>query len=177
MSNGPTRRIVQHGEVQIEVYARGTGARIVMLPSLGRGATDFDEIAERIAASGYRVLCPQPRGIGASRGPLADITLHDYAGDVAAVIDGDGGGPSFIAGHAFGNFVARAVAADHPQLTAPSRCWPPRMSGRFRPMCAIRSTKVTRCLCPMKSASAICNTRSLRRETIRAFGSEAGTKR
>ncbi|HJQ62845.1 MAG TPA: alpha/beta hydrolase [Burkholderiales bacterium] len=130
MSNGPTRRIVQHGEVQIEVYARGTGARIVMLPSLGRGATDFDEIADRIAASGYRILCPQPRGIGASRGPLTDITLHDYAGDVAAAIDDDGGEPSLIAGHAFGNFVARATAADYPQLThaiallAATHVWP-----------------------------------------------------
>ncbi|MCI3950872.1 MAG: hydrolase [Burkholderiales bacterium] len=117
MATVATRRIVQYGEVQIEVYSRGVGTRVVMLPSLGRGATDFDKIAERIAASGYRVLCPQPRGIGASRGPLTDITLHDYAGDVVAVIDDDGGGPSFIAGHAFGNFVARAVASDHPQLT------------------------------------------------------------
>jgi pimeloyl-ACP methyl ester carboxylesterase len=124
------RRIVSHDEVQIEVYARGTGPRVVMLPSLGRGATDFDDIAARVAAAGYRVLCPQPRGLGASRGPLHGITLHDYARDVAAVIAADGGEASVIAGHAFGNFVARATAADHPRLTraiallAATHVWP-----------------------------------------------------
>jgi pimeloyl-ACP methyl ester carboxylesterase len=125
-----TRRIIKHGDVQVEVLARGTGPRVVMFPSLGRGATDFDDIAARIAASGYRVLCPQPRGIGASRGPLTGITLHDYAADAAAVIEDDGGEPSVIAGHAFGNFVARTMAADHPALTraiallAATHVWP-----------------------------------------------------
>lgn len=124
------RSVVSHGEVQIELFARGKGTRVVMLPSLGRGATDFDEIAERLAAAGYRVLCPQPRGIGASRAPLAGITLHDYARDVAAVIEADGGKPGVIAGHAFGNFVARATAADFPELTraiallAATHVWP-----------------------------------------------------
>ena len=124
------RRIVSHGEVQIEVFARGTGPRVVMLPSLGRGATDFDDIAGRVSAAGYRVVLPQPRGIGASCGPLNGITLHDYARDVAAVIEADGGGPSLIAGHAFGNFVARTMAADCPQLTraiallAATHVWP-----------------------------------------------------
>ncbi|MFN7085038.1 MAG: alpha/beta fold hydrolase [Burkholderiales bacterium] len=125
-----TRGIVPHGNHQIEVYARGSGPRVVMLPSLGRGATDFDDIASRIAAAGYRVLCPQPRGIGASNGPLKNITLHDYASDVATVIMHDGGGPTVVAGHAFGNFVARATAADHPELVravvllAATHTWP-----------------------------------------------------
>ena len=130
MSRTAERRIVSHGAVRIEVFARGNGPRVVMLPSLGRGATDFDAIAERVAAAGYRVVCPQPRGIGASRGPLDAITLHDYARDVAAVIEADGGNPSVIAGHAFGNFVARTMAADYPQLTraiallAATHVWP-----------------------------------------------------
>ena len=124
------RCIVDHDDVQIEVFGRGKGPRIVMLPSLGRGATDFDVIAERIAEAGYRVLCPQPRGIGATRGPLHGITLHDYAADVAAVIRRDGGKPTVIAGHAFGNFVARTMAADYPALTravallAATHVWP-----------------------------------------------------
>lgn len=130
MSTPTTRRIVKEGNAQIEVFARGTGPRIVMVPSLGRGATDFDAIAERISAAGYRVLCPQPRGIGASTGALTGITLHDYARDVAAAINDDGGEPSVIAGHAFGNFVARTFAADYPKLTraialmAATHVWP-----------------------------------------------------
>lgn len=122
--------LIDRGAVRIAVHAYGNGPRIVMLPSLGRGATDFDDIAPRIAAAGYRVLCPQPRGIGASRGPLHDITLHDLARDIATVIEHDGGGPTVVAGHAFGNFVARTTAADHPQLVravvllAATHTWP-----------------------------------------------------
>ena len=121
---------VRHDAVHISVRARGSGPRLVMLPSLGRSATDFDDIAERIAAQGFRVLCPEPRGLGGSSGPLHHITLHDYARDVAAVIEHDGGGPTVVACHAFGNFVARTMGADHPQLTravillAATHTWP-----------------------------------------------------
>jgi len=129
-STTPTRTLVHHGDVQIGVLARGSGPRIVMIPSLGRGASDFDDIASRVAAAGYRVLCPEPRGLGASYGPLENITLHDYARDVAAVIEHDGGGTTVVAGHAFGNFVARTTAADYPELVravvllAATHTWP-----------------------------------------------------
>ncbi|MPZ38871.1 MAG: alpha/beta fold hydrolase [Rhizobiales bacterium] len=108
--------IVQRGDVQIEVLAQGSGHRVVLLPSLGRGATDFDVMAERIAAAGYRVLRPQPRGIGLSRSPAPYADLHDCAADIAAVIEADRGGAALVAGHAFGNRVARMLATDRPDL-------------------------------------------------------------
>jgi pimeloyl-ACP methyl ester carboxylesterase len=111
-----SRIMIRRPEVAIEVLAQGHGHRIVLLPSLGRGAADFDPIAERLACAGYRVLRPQPRGIGASRGPMAGIDLHDYAADVAALIAHDGGGAAFVVGHAFGNRVARMLATDRPEL-------------------------------------------------------------
>jgi pimeloyl-ACP methyl ester carboxylesterase len=111
-----TSTIIQRGPVSIEVLAQGTGHRVVLLPSLGRGATDFDVMAERIAAAGYRVLRPQPRGIGASRSPAPYADLHDCAADIAAVIERDGGGTALVAGHAFGNRVARMLATDRPEL-------------------------------------------------------------
>ena len=126
------RSLVEHGEVRIEVLARGSGAPVVMIPSLGRPAEDFDDLAGRLARSGYRALCPQPRGLGGSRGPLHGITLHDYAKDVAAVIAANGDRPAVVAGHAFGNFVARTTAADHPGkvravvLLAATHTWPLR---------------------------------------------------
>ena len=122
--------VAQHDSVHITVHAYGKGPRIVMFPSLGRGAADFDNIAQRLAAAGNRVLCPQPRGLGGSSGPLKNITLHDYARDVAAVIEHDGGGATVVAGHAFGNFVARTMAADFPELVravvllAATHTWP-----------------------------------------------------
>lgn len=122
--------VVQHDAVHIAVHAYGSGPRIVMMPSLGRGAADFANIAQRLAAAGYRALCPEPRGLGGSSGPLHGITLHDFARDIAAVIEHDGGGPTVVAGHAFGNFVARTIAADFPQLVravvllAATHTWP-----------------------------------------------------
>lgn len=121
---------VNYGDVHLVVHAFGAGPRVVMMPSLGRGASDFFAIAERVAAAGYRVLCPEPRGLGGSRGPLHGITLHDYARDIATVIEHDGGGATLVVGHAFGNFIARTMGADYPQLTravvllAATHTWP-----------------------------------------------------
>src|ERR1700681_1040803 len=111
-----SRILIRRPEVAIEVLAQGNGPRIVLLPSLGRGAADFDPIAERLARAGFRVLRPQPRGIGDSRGPMTGIDLHDYAADVAALIEHDGGDAAFVVGHAFGNRVARMLATRRPEL-------------------------------------------------------------
>jgi len=111
-----TRTIVTRGGTRIEMLSQGAGPLIVLLPSLGRGAEDFDEIAMHLALAGFRVLRPQPRGIGQSKGALTGITLHDYSDDVAAVIAAANGGPAFVVGHAFGNRVARLLATTRPDL-------------------------------------------------------------
>lgn len=115
----PVLRILIHrGDTQIEILSQGAGPLIVLLPSLGRGAEDFDAIAERLAAAGFRVLRPQPRGIGQSKGPMSGIDLHDYANDIAAVIEHAAGGRAFVVGHAFGNRVARLLATVRPELVS-----------------------------------------------------------
>ena len=108
--------IVATRDAHIETIAEGEGPLVVILSSRGRGAGDYDDLARGIAGAGYRVLRPQPRGIGKSIGPMKGLTLHDFAGDVAAVIEHQRAGPAVIAGHAFGNWVARMTAADHPKL-------------------------------------------------------------
>jgi pimeloyl-ACP methyl ester carboxylesterase len=89
---------------------------LVLLPSSSRDSEDFDEIAEMFAAEGFRVLRPQPRGMCGSTGPMDGLTLHDYARDVAVVIERLAGGSAFVLGHAFGQWIGRCVAADHPHL-------------------------------------------------------------
>jgi pimeloyl-ACP methyl ester carboxylesterase len=110
------RIVVDRGDAEIEVLTQGRGPRIVLLPSLGRGASDFDPIAQRLAQARFRVLRPQPRGIGRSKGPMTGIDLHDCAADVAAIIEHDGGEAAFVVGHAFGNRVSRMLATDRPDL-------------------------------------------------------------
>jgi pimeloyl-ACP methyl ester carboxylesterase len=111
---------VAYDDVSIDVIldepASGHAEPLVLLPSSSRDSEDFDEIAELFAAEGFRVLRPQPRGMCASAGPMEGLTLHDYARDVAEVIDRLAGGPAFVLGHAFGQWVGRCVAADHPRL-------------------------------------------------------------
>jgi pimeloyl-ACP methyl ester carboxylesterase len=113
----PERDIVFYDDIRIEIIAEGRGPLIVMLPSRGRGAEDFDGVAGELVKAGFRVVRPEPRGAALSLGPMQNLTLHDLAHDVAAVIrNAGGGGPATIVGHAFGSWVARMVAIDHPEL-------------------------------------------------------------
>jgi pimeloyl-ACP methyl ester carboxylesterase len=113
------RRVVGRGETRIEVLLDGAGQRlVVLLPSLGRGADDFEPIVPGLVDAGFHVARPQPRGIGASTGPMHGTTLHDLAADIAAVIEVLSTGRAVVAGHAFGNFVARTLAGDRPDLVA-----------------------------------------------------------
>ncbi len=113
----PRQIVIDHGDVHLVALDQGSGPVIVILPSLGRGAADYDAVAAYLAADGFRVLRPQPRGIGGSAGPMTGLTLHDYTGDVAAVITSAAPGSRVIVvGHAYGNFVARMLATDHPDL-------------------------------------------------------------
>jgi pimeloyl-ACP methyl ester carboxylesterase len=107
---------VANGEAHIDVRILGTGPTLVMLPGLGRSGNDLDPFAVALASAGYRAVLPEARGTGSSTGRLDGITLHDLAHDIAAVIERLCDGPVVIIGHAFGNRIARCVAADHPQL-------------------------------------------------------------
>ncbi|SAK55433.1 alpha/beta hydrolase [Caballeronia hypogeia] len=111
-----TDDVVKHGSVQIEVLSQGKGPTIVMLPSLGRSVRDYDQVAQYLVADGFRVLRPEPRGVGKSKGPMENLSVHDFASDVAMVIDEKKAGPVVVVGHAWGNFAARQLAADRPDL-------------------------------------------------------------
>ncbi len=111
-------RIVTRGDVQIETFVEGEGPLVIVLPSVGRGSDDLDSFSAALAAKGFTVVRPQPRGIGNSRGGGGNITLHDYADDMAAIIRAFGGAPAIVCGHAYGNWIARMTAKDHPDLVA-----------------------------------------------------------
>jgi len=131
----PTRTTVEAGPARISVIAEGSGPVVVMLPSRGRDSEDYGPVAAAIAAQGYRVLRPQPRGMAGSSGPMTGLTLHDLAADVAAVIRAEGGGPAVVIGHAYGNWIARMTAVDHPALVrgivlaaSAAKTYPPELS-------------------------------------------------
>jgi pimeloyl-ACP methyl ester carboxylesterase len=111
-----TRHMIAHPDGPLEVLRDGQGPAIVLLPSLGRGQEDFDQIAPMLVQAGFTVLRPEPRGIGASAPLKAGATLHDMATDVAAAIQDASIAPVIVAGHAAGNWVARMLAHDRPEL-------------------------------------------------------------
>ena len=69
------RRVsVAYGDVSIDVILDEPVTpcvdALVLLPSSSRDSEDFDDIAVLFAEAGLHVLRPQPRGMGASTGPL-----------------------------------------------------------------------------------------------------------
>ena len=97
----------ENGPARISYGVSGRGPAICLLPSTGRGAEDFAQLAAALLGHGYSVILPQPRGIGGSTGPLAGLTLHDLAADAAAVLRTATGGAEtervIVGGHAYGN--------------------------------------------------------------------------
>jgi pimeloyl-ACP methyl ester carboxylesterase len=110
------RRSVRRGHIVIDVISEGCGQLVVLVPSLGRGSEDLEPVAVGLAGARFRVLRPQPRGCGASTGPLNGLSYRDWAADLAAVIEAEQAGPSIIVGHAAGSRYARACAAHYPSL-------------------------------------------------------------
>jgi pimeloyl-ACP methyl ester carboxylesterase len=109
---------VPTGEAEIAVRTLGAGPSLVLLPGLGRSGHDLDAFAVALVAGGYRAVLPEPRGMDGSTGQLDGITLHDLARDIAAVIEAQCEGPAVVIGHAFGNRIARCLAADRPALVS-----------------------------------------------------------
>jgi pimeloyl-ACP methyl ester carboxylesterase len=112
-----TRELLAHGDAWIDVLIDDKGRSresIVLLPSSQRDSLDFNDVAEGLADQGFRVLRPQPRGMGGSSAPLAGMTLQTLAADVAQVIQQLGGGRAIVAGHAYGHYVARVTDLQHP---------------------------------------------------------------
>jgi pimeloyl-ACP methyl ester carboxylesterase len=112
---------VQEGMVKltdsnIEYFSEGQGEPIVLLPFGGLTVGYMQGLSQDLADAGYRVVRINFRGSGKSTGSGEGGTLHTFAADVAGVIKALKLGPVNVAGHAFGNRVARMLAADHPEL-------------------------------------------------------------
>jgi pimeloyl-ACP methyl ester carboxylesterase len=101
--------------VTIAATVRGKGPLVVLVPSLGRGASDFDDLATRISAAGFQTAAVDPRGAGQSRGPSEGVTMFDLADDFGMVARGLSDKPAVFIGHAHGNRIVRALASRRPE--------------------------------------------------------------
>ena len=114
------RRIAAGPAGEIHYYAGGPASApvIALVPSFARSASDFNELVRGLNRGGYRTLAIQPRGIDGSELPSRQLTLHDYAADLRAMLEAEGiTDPVVILGHAYGNRIARTFGSDFPDRT------------------------------------------------------------
>ncbi len=98
-------------------YVSGNGPTVVLLASLGRAASDFNDLVVSLNQAGYRTIAIDPPGIGDSS--LMDVdgmTGHDLARGVHEIVEKEvpAGAQIAVLGHAFGNRIARTYAANYP---------------------------------------------------------------
>lgn len=93
-----------------------SGEVIIALPWSGGTAVGYRHLGPLFVEAGYRLIALNPRGFKGSTGSLENLSLHDYANDVAAVARKLELERVHMLGSALGNRVARAVATDHPEL-------------------------------------------------------------
>lgn len=114
------RRIAAGPAGEIHYYASGPASApvIALVPSFARSASDFNELVRGLNRAGYRTFAMQPRGIDGSELPSRQLTLHDYAADLHAVLEAEAvAEPVVVLGHAYGNRVARTFGSDFPDRT------------------------------------------------------------
>ncbi len=108
--------------VQEPAQATAQTETVVLVASLGRPASDFNELRSALAQAGYRTVAVESRGVTTwAGGGLARYTLQDLAGDIRTALADAGVPPQarvHVVGHAFGNRVARTFATLYPQQTA-----------------------------------------------------------
>ncbi|KAJ0305572.1 uncharacterized protein N0V96_011356 [Colletotrichum fioriniae] len=98
----------------IQVLVEGDGPSLLVWPSYARDSIDdFHEFSTALADAGYRVLRPQPRGMGESTGPIV-TTWAEVGADLVSVIDTFGNGKAVVLGHAAGQRMAKNMAAAYP---------------------------------------------------------------
>jgi pimeloyl-ACP methyl ester carboxylesterase len=107
---------VEVGAARFEAAIYGAGDTVILLPAGSHHIGYLAPLAQQLAVAGFRAVAINFRGVGASTGPLDGLTLHHLAADIAGVIEALTAAPAHIVDHAFGNRVARCLAADRPDL-------------------------------------------------------------
>ncbi len=110
------RRIIEGPHGPVGLVELGEGPTLVLLAGVGATSRIWGELPRRLARR-FRVLAPDNRGVGASRGG-GRFTLEGAADGVAAVLDALGIERAGLLGASMGGTVALATACRHPRRVA-----------------------------------------------------------
>ncbi|MFI2486045.1 alpha/beta fold hydrolase [Promicromonospora kroppenstedtii] len=110
---------VETQDASVFVRHGGSGPPVLLLHGHPRTSATWHRVAPRLVDAGFRVVCPDLRGYGRSRGPAptAGHEAHSkraVAGDMVAVMRELGHERFHLVGHDRGSYVALRLALDHP---------------------------------------------------------------
>lgn len=111
---------VDVGAALVHVRHGGQGPTVLLLHGHPRTGATWHRIAPALVDRGFRVVVPDLRGYGASRGPAptadhAPASKRAMVRDLLALMDALGIGEFSVAGHDRGSYAAFRFALDHPQ--------------------------------------------------------------
>jgi haloacetate dehalogenase len=114
-----THRIPVEG-AEIFCVAGGDGPPVLLLHGFPQTHALWARIAPDLVARGYRVICADLRGYGASTKPqdVADCSFRAMAADQVAVMRALGHPRFHLVGHDRGGRTAHRLALDHPEAVA-----------------------------------------------------------
>lgn len=104
--------VVETSEGTASYTKSGIGPCIVLLPSLGREGSDFNELAVTLNSAGYQTYTIDAGGIGKSSiGVAKDLYPAMYTVEIVSALDCGYREPLVVIGHAHGNRLARYHAS------------------------------------------------------------------
>lgn len=102
------------GENVYQLHRWGDGVPVILYPSLGRGAVDFDALCLALSRAGFCAIAIDPPGVSTSMVETPWRDLFDVASDLWAIVDHLALVNPFLIGHAYGNRVVRAASTLRP---------------------------------------------------------------
>ncbi|MCF1710186.1 alpha/beta hydrolase [Tabrizicola sp. J26] len=120
MFEGFTRYRIAVDGAEIFCVAGGEGPPVLLLHGFPQTHALWARIAPDLVARGYRVICSDLRGYGASSKPqdMADCSFRAMAADQLAVMRALGAPRFHLVGHDRGGRTAHRMALDHPEAVA-----------------------------------------------------------
>ncbi|HEY6533468.1 MAG TPA: alpha/beta hydrolase [Acidimicrobiales bacterium] len=111
---------VEHSGRRLAWRERGAGPTLLLLQGYGGTATDWDPTFLAGLTETFRVVRPDPRGMGGSSvgDPAEALTVASMAEDALVVLDACGGGAAVVVGWSMGGFVAQAITCLAPERVA-----------------------------------------------------------
>ncbi|PCC73376.1 Pimeloyl-ACP methyl ester carboxylesterase [Nannocystis exedens] len=103
-------------KVQIAYRVLGEGPRTILaIHGWMVSSTVYDELAERLDLTGFRLVIPDLRGSGESDRPESGYTVERYAADVTELMDVLGDRSFVLIGHSMGGAIAQWIASAAPE--------------------------------------------------------------